>query len=235
MERRSLYLPFCIVFLCNIMVVAPAFSDQTSWTEEKIGKLAVRADKAAARQEWTRAIKYGEKMLEGSKAFYGPEAPYTVTRLKALNRYYDKAGRLDEISGRVKKAYHLSKEHFRPSHTTMVTSRLLYYKTLLAQKDFKGAIPLVLENISILRDNRDDAFKRLHYLGQLHGLYGATSQPAKQETTLLELLELNKKLVGTDIESNMKIIMNLAKSYCLQNKPEEFKKLMQTYDLKFEC
>lgn len=235
MERRLSYLPFFIVFLLNVMVVSPVSADQTSWTEKKIGRLALKADKAATREKWAHAIEYGEKMLEGSTVFYGSDVPYTITRLKTLNRYYDKAGRLSEIPSRVKKAYILSKKHFRPDHDTAVTSRLLYYKTLLAQKNYKSALPLVLENISILGNSRGDAFRRLHYLGQLHGLYGMSDQPDAQEKTLLELLELNKKLVGTDIESNMKIIMNLAKSYCLQKKTEEFQKLMQAYGLKFEC
>ena len=235
MERRSLYLPFFIVFLLNVMVIAPATADQISWTEEKIGKLAVKADKAATRKKWARAIKYGEEMLTASKAFHGADAPYTITRLKTLNRYYDKAGRLGEIHVRVKNAYQLSKKHFRPIHETTKTSRLLYYKSLLSQENYKGVIPLVLENISILRKTKDDDFRRLHYLGQLHGLYGMTGQSIQQEKILHRQLSLNKHLIGEHLEDNIKIIMNLAKNYCVQKKVDEFKELIQIYDLKFEC
>lgn len=235
MKKRLLYLPFVIILFLSVTGMNSVSADQTSWTEKKLGKYVVRADKAAARKKWSLAIKYGEKILEGSKALSGLNTPDTITRLKNLNRYYDKSGRLKEIPERIKETYFLSKKYFKLTHNTVVTCRLLYYKTLLAQEDYKNAVPLVLESMSILGDSRDDAFKKLHYLGQLHGLYGMSDQPSDQEKTLLELLKLNKKLVGTDIESNMKIIMNLAKSYCLQKKNDEFKELMQTYNLNFEC
>ena len=234
-KRRILYLPFLIIcLLSHIGFYQGAFA-QTDWTEEKIGKAAVKADKAAMRKKWSQAIKYGERMLAGSEALYGVNNSNTISRLKTLNRYYDKAGRLTQIPARVKKAYLLSKEHFKPSHNTAVINRLLYYKLLIAQKDFQIAIPLVLENMEILTNSKDDQFKLLHYLGQLHGLYGLTDQLVKREKALLQTLELNKKLVGENTEDNMKIIMNLAKTYCLQNKTTEFKALMQTYDLGFEC
>ncbi|PHZ84779.1 hypothetical protein [Paremcibacter congregatus] len=240
MKRKLCYLPFLLVFLLVfllgfLLVVDQASAGQTKWTEEKIGKVAIKADNAAKRKQWGRAIKYGEKMLEGSELLYGSEATYTITRLKTLNRYYDHAGRLSQISERVKKAYLLSKEKFKPTHNTANTSRLLYYKLLVSQKEFQAAIPLIQENISILTGSKEDKFRKLHYLEQLHGLYGLTAQLLEREKVLLELLELNKRLVSTQLDDNIKIIMNLAKTYCLQKKFNEFDQLMQRYDLKFEC
>lgn len=235
MKRRVIYLLFLIVFSLDLLALDQASAGQTRWTEEKIGKVAVKADKAATRKKWSRAIKYGEQMLKGSASLYGPEAAYTVTRLKILNRYYDHAGRLSEIPDRVKRAYRLSKKHFKLTHDTVQISRLLYYKLLTAQKKYAEAIPLILENISVLTDSEEDAFRRLHYLGQLHGLYGLTVQLAEREKVLLELLTLNKRLVGTQLDDNIEIIMNLAETYCLQKKFPEFSNLIQSYDLKYEC
>lgn len=235
MKRRSFFLPILIVCLLTLFGSQQIALGQSRWTEEKIGKIAIKADQAATRKKWSRAIKYGEKILEGSIILFGDDAPETISRLRTLNRYYDKAGRLTEIAPRVKKAYFISRDYFQPTHNTAVVSRLLYYKLLITQKDYKDAIPVVLENISILTNSRNDQFKRLHYLGQLHGLYGLTEQLPEREQALLQLLELNKELVGESAQDNMKIIMNLAKTYCLQNKTEAFKKLTLTYGLNLKC
>jgi len=209
--------------------------DQKSWTEQKIGRAAVKADKAAMRKKWSVALKYGEKMLAGSIALYGSEDKNTIQRLKTLNRYYDKAGRLEKVPTRIKQGYLLAKKHFPPTHNTILISRLLYYKLLIKQKDFQAAIPLVYENIAILSENNDDQFKRLHYLGQLHGLYGATLQRNREENVLVQKLALNQQLVGKELGDNISIIMDIAHVYCQQQKIEDFKQLMQTYNLKFKC
>jgi len=220
--------------LCQFALQQAALGRST-WTEDKIGEVALKADQAATRKKWPRAIKYGEQMLEGSIIVYGQDAPETFSRLKTLNRYYDKAGRLTEIGERVKRTYLFTKDFFQPKQNMSVVSRLLYYKLLIAQKDYKSAIPVVLENIAILTSSRDDQFKHLHYLWQLHGLYGLTAQLLEREKVLLHLLKLNKELVGENPQDNMKIILNLAKTYCLQKNLGKFKKLSQTYGLKLTC
>jgi len=234
-RRIFLYRPLFMLLLFSHLNMGQLAANQTQWTEERIGKLAVKADQAATRNKLSRAIKYGEKMLQGSRALYGPEDPNYINRLKTQNRYYDKAGRLQEVSERVKTAYLLSKKHFALTHDTSVISRLLYYKLLIAQKDYQSAIPLVLENIATLRNTVDDDFRKLHYLQQLHGLYGLTSQYEEQEKLLFKLLALNKRLIGSDTSDNIEIIMNLAKVYCLQNRGDEFQKLMKSYNLQYVC
>lgn len=235
MKRKLFCLPFLIIFFFNSIGLHQIALSQPGWTEEKIGKIALKADRAAQREKWSRAIKYGEQMLEGSRILHGQNSPETITHQKTVNRYYDKANRLNEIAIRVKNTYLMAKEVFHPTHNTSAVCRLLYYKLLISQKDYKNAIPVVLENISILTNSREDQFKHLHYLGQLHGLYGLTDMLQKREDTLLKLLDLNKKLVGDSVQNNINIIMNLAKTYCLQNKTVEFKKLSQKYDLKLKC
>ncbi len=224
-----------MLFSLSLENVDQVFAGQITWTEKKVGKAAIKADKAAMGQKWLQAIKYGEQMLSGTEALYGQHNINYISRLKTLNRYYDKAGRLGEISDRVKKAYILSKKHFKPDHDTAVLSRLLYYKYLISQKNYHRSAQIVLENISGLSNSKKDDYKKLHYLTQLHGLYGLTDQLEAQEKILIKLLALNKRLVGIDKEDNLEIIMNLAKNYCLQKKNAKFDQLMQTYDLNFEC
>ncbi|WP_417466160.1 hypothetical protein [Kordiimonas sp.] len=181
------------------------------------------------------AIKYGEQLLEGSRLLYGPEDISTINHLKNLNRYYDKAGRLREVAERVRLGYQVSRKHFSLNHSTTEVSRLLYYKLLIAEKDYLGAIPVVYENIAVLTDSEDDAFRRLHYLGQLHGLYGLTEQHDKREEILLEQLELNIQLMGNDTESSEKIILNLGGIYCEQKKFTKLRELMTRFDMKLQC
>ena len=235
MKRRLPYLPFLLLLFFSQTIATGTIAEPTGWTEEKIGKIAVKADKAATRNKWSRAIKYGERFLAAAEELYGKDHPRYVTRLKTLNRYYDKSGKLDKVAERVRLAYSLSKKLFKRDHDTVKVSHLLYYKLVVAQKDYSAAIPLVLKNIEMLSEAEDDLFKKLHYLGQLHGLYGITNQLERQETILVERLALSQKLMGPQLEDNLKIIMNLGKTYCLQGKKLAFNKLMQTHKLKFEC
>lgn len=137
----------------------------------------------------------------------------------------------------MKEAYLLSKEHLRPNHDASKISRLLYYKLLVAEKKYKYAIDLVLENISLLApyNDNDNSFRKLHYLGQLFSLYGLTEQRALEEKTLVEMLSLNKRLMGDSLSDNIDIIMHLGKSYCLQNKIKDYINLMNQHALKYIC
>ncbi|MBL4839032.1 MAG: hypothetical protein JKY34_15800 [Kordiimonadaceae bacterium] len=235
MTRRLIQLSFLIIFLFSQTMTHIAFAEPTGWTEEEIGKVAVRANKAATRKKWSRAIRYGEQVLSASEALYGQNHRSYINRLKTLNRHYDKSGHLAKIPERVKLAYELSKKHYKAGHVAARVSHLLYYKLLVSQKNYEAATPLVLENIAILTDSQDDRFKKLHYLGQLHGLYGITNQLAMQEETLEMHLALNQRLMGSALEDSISIIMNLGKTYCLQSKKLAFNTLMQTYALKYKC
>ncbi len=232
---RQVWRSVAIVILLGQIGVQSCFAKDIQWTEEKIGKLAVKADRAATSKNWRQAILYGEEMLEGSNLLYGLESTESVQRLKTLNRYYDKSDRLLEVSERVELAYNLSRKYFPLDHHTTEVSRLLYYKLLIAQERYAAAIPVVWENISILSKSEDDEFKRLHYLQQLHGLYGLTNQIEQREKILIRQLELNKRLLGDDVESTVDIVMNLARAYCLQGKQQEFHKLMLDFGLRFKC
>ena len=234
--RRKLYRPpfLLLMVLCHIFI-GHAVADETHWTEKQLGKVIIKADKAAGQKKWPRAIKYGEQMLRGSDALDQQSDARYINLLKNLNRYYDKSNRLKEIKPRIKKAYLLSQKHLGPAHETTKTSRLLYYKILISQKKYPAAITLVQQSILILKKNREDKFNLLHYLKQLYSLYGRTEQYAKEEATLLKLLKLNKQLLGEDLKENITIILSLARTYCLQKKNQEFDDLMRKYKLDYEC
>lgn len=235
MRRRWLHLPVLLLILLGYTATVPACAGETNWTERKLGKVILRADKAARQKKWGRAIKYGERMLKGSDILDRHSDARYINLLKNLNIYYDKADRLEKVTSRVKEAYILSEKHLGPSHATTKASRLLYYKTLVTHKEYLTAIGLVRESISVLGKTKDDDFRLLHYRHQLYSLYGRTNQFEKEEETLLQLLKLNKRLLGDDIQDNIKIILSLARTYCLQNKAPEFDELMEMYHLEYEC
>ncbi|MBL4800525.1 MAG: hypothetical protein JKY45_01440 [Emcibacter sp.] len=212
-----------------------ASGEETNWTEKKLGKVIVKADKAARKQRWPRAIKYGEQMLLGSAALDQKNDARYINLLKNLNQYYDQAKRLGTVALRVKEAYILSKEYLSSNHETTRISRNLYYKYLVSQKSYSTALPLVLENISLMGKTRDEEIKKLHYLKQLYSLYRLTGQLEKEEKALLHFLKLDKRIFESSDNDNIKIIINLANNYCQQKKFDEFNTLMKTYNLKYEC
>ncbi|PHZ84760.1 tetratricopeptide repeat protein [Paremcibacter congregatus] len=225
-----------ILLLCFWLVDLPSASaNDYGWTEDKIGKLAVKADKAARKKRWNQAIHYGEKALEGSKVLYPEYSPLYINRLKTLNRYYDRANRLPEVSDHVKKAFRLSSAHLGPDHATSKVSRLLYYKLLLAEKDYPAAILLVKDTLARLGESDDDQFKRLHYLGQLYSFYGLTNQFELEEQTIRERLALNSLMVGEGLENNSDILLDLAKNLCTQKKYLEHDALVKVWGTNFIC
>ncbi|MFC3051050.1 hypothetical protein [Kordiimonas pumila] len=235
MQKGWVKLPFLLLHLVIWGTASVQSSDQIKWTEEKVGYYAVKADQAASQKHWSKAIEYGEHMLRGSSFLYKEDDIEYLNRLKTLNRYYDKAGKLGEVADRVQKAYELSYATLGPRHHISELSRLLYYKLLIAEKNYRTAIPLVQENIKNLSLSKDDAFQRLHYLEQLFSLYGLTGQLEEEAQTILRFLALDRQLVASPLEENLPIIITLAKNYCQRKKIALFQELMQTYGLEYEC
>ena len=227
---------FILLPILMFLFLSPAaVSFDMTWTEKKLGKVIVKADKAARQKKWSRAIKYGDQALEGSAALDKIEDPRYISQLKNINRYYDKAGRLLDVAHRIRQAYLLSSKHLGKFHETTKASRNLYYKLLVTQKDFLKAIPLILESVSNLKADREADFKRLRYLKQLYSLYALTRQYDKEETALMQYLTLSKKLLGEDDESIREGVINLARNYCRQKKLPEFTELSEKYSLKYVC
>jgi len=230
-KRGLIFLPFLLLIILNHTVTA----GETGWTEKKLGKVILKAEKAARQKQWPRAIRYGELILEGVQTLNQKSDPRYINQLRNLNKFYDNANRLDDIAARVEEAYGLSQKHMGPAHETTIRSRILYYKLLISRKEYLAAIPLVLENISILGETKDENVKRLHYLKQLYSLYRMTGQLEKEEKTLLQFLDIDKRVFGSADEDNIKIILNLANNYCRQKKIDPFNQLMATHKLKYKC
>ena len=231
MKKRILFLAFFLL----ASLTYPVVGEETNWTEKKLGKIILKADKAAHKKRWARAIKYGEKMLQGSAALDQKSDARYINLLKNLNQYYNKSKKLNHVSLRVKTAYLLSQKHLGSDHKTTRTSRKLYYKYLVSQKAYQAALPLVLESISIAGTTRDEDIKKLHYIKQLYSLYRLTGQLEKEERTLLHFMELDKRLFESSDEDNIKVIINLANNYCHQKKIDEFNALMKAHNLKYKC
>lgn len=235
MRKCLLYLSCLTLFWGSMSQLHPVQAEQNNWTEEKVGKFAIKADKAAMRRKWRLAIKYGEEMLKGSTALYAPGDPTYIYRLKNLNKYYDKAGRLSEVADRVKLAYELSKTHIEPSQNIAITCRALYYKLLLSQKKYEEAIPVIHLNISSLTNTKEAQFRKLHYFEQLYALYALTGQFEKEENSLLSYIELHLKIIGELDKDNETILKRLAQNYCRRKLTEQFEQLTVKYNLNYIC
>lgn len=233
MKRNLHYLPFLFFILFSHPVIGQPAGNQIKWTEEKLGKIIIKADKEARKKQWSHAIIYGEQILKAVQSLNQHSDARYINQIKTLNRYYDKSDRLEEVAPRVKEAYILSQKYMAPDHDTTMMCRLLYYKLLISTKDYKGAIPLVLENISLLGKNDD--YRLLHYLKQLYSLYGITAQHEREEKTLLKYLEKSQLIFDDSDEDTIKAIWILAQNYCRQKKSHEFNQLIKTYNLKYEC
>ena len=210
-------------------------NSQAVWTEKELGKVIVRAEKAATKKRWQRAIKYGTRAVEGSLALDHKEAPRYINLLKNLNVYYDKTGKLADIPEQVESTYNQSFKVLGNDHPTTLKSRTLLFKLLLIQKRFSAAIPLVLEDIAINEKDPKGQYKILVYLSQLYSLYALTGQFEREGETLERLLALNIRLFGDKDASHLPIIKDLSNNYCRRKQQEKFTQLVEKYDLKFQC
>lgn len=231
MKRRFYYLHiFLLAFL-----ISPTTVTATEWTERKLGKIILKADKAALKKNWGLAVKYGEQVLSGTTSLDQKNDARYINQLKNLNRYYDKAGKLSEVADRIKLGYDLSKKFLGSSHDTTMISRTLYYKLHITNQNYISAIPLVLENLSLVGDGKDEDFRKLHYMNQLYSLYGITKQLEKEERILIQYLKLNKKLIGKDDADNAHIVKALAQNYCRRKMLAKFKEVTELYQLQYFC
>jgi len=231
MKRRLVFLPFLLLLFQ--MQTVTAF--EAGWTEKKLGKVIIKADRAARQKNWSRAIEYGEKVLEGSAALDQESDARYIGQLQNLNRYYDKANRLSEVADRVKKGYELATKNLNPRHHTTMMSRTLYYKLHIINKNYRGAIPLVLENISLAGKGDQEDYRKLYYLEQLYSLYAISGQFEKEERVLHQYLELNRQMFGDEDEDSARVLLILAQNYCRRKLLDKFKELTATYGLQYVC
>lgn len=222
-------------FLLLLLLTQTVMAVETDWTEKKLGKVTIKAERAARLQKWTLAINYGEKTLEGYAALYEQSDAKYIGQLQNINRYYDKAGRLPEVPERVKKGYELATINLGSSHVTTMMSRILYYKLNIINNDYKRAIPLVLEDISLVGKGEQEDYRKLHYLKQLYSLYGLSAQYEKEEEVLLQYLELNSRWFGNEDEDSNLVIKMLAQNHCRRKLHDKFRNLIEKYGLRYVC
>jgi len=102
--RRLFYLFFLLFALLSHSIVrGHPVAGQTEWTERELGNIIMRADRAARKKQWSRAIRYGEKMLKGLEILNQPSDARYIKQLKNLNKYYDQVHQLNKVASRVKK------------------------------------------------------------------------------------------------------------------------------------
>lgn len=235
MKSRLFKTTFLFLILLLQQSVSLNQAGAKEWTEKKLSKFIMKADRAAGRKNWNKAIKYGEQAFQGCTTLNLPSSANHINCLKNLNRHYDKAGRLTESGPRIIRAYHLSSEHLGSQHNTTMISRMLYYKLLIATQKYQDAAILVIESLSLLDESEESDYKRQHYLKQLYSLYGLTNQLKKQAAALLSYHYINQKLGSTDGGNLEKSILILARNLCRQKNRSEYKKLVAQHRLKLLC
>ncbi len=231
MNIKRLFFPVLLLCFLN----SPVYAGKDGWTEERLGILVQKAEKAAKQKKWKRAIRYGEKALLGSAALDQKYSPEHLNLMAKTNEYYGKVGKLDQVIPRVINTYILSKKHLGLSHETTVASRHLYYKVLINKKNYHEAIALILEDLSILNgeDNKDP--KTLYYLKQLYTLYGLTEQWKNEEEALLKYIKRYELLFDINDKGGKKSILLLAQNYCRQKSILKFQALVNAHNLKLYC
>lgn len=223
------------IFFLLALLPQTGFADEADWTEKKLGKTIIKAERAARLEKWTLAIEYGEKSLKGCAILYKQGAARCIGYLQKLNRFYEMAGRLLEVDERVKRGYELATANFGCNHRTTMTSRRLFYKLNIANNNYKSAIPLVLEEISLVGKGEQEDYRKLHYLRQLYSLYGLTAQYETEELALLQYLELNSRWFGYEDQDSAIVIKMLAQNYCRRKLYDKFKNHIEMYGLRYLC
>ncbi len=185
--------------------------------------------------KFTLARQHGEQALNCGRTVSPAHSPRFIKLLNRLNHTYQKLGRLSEVQERVKEAYTLSKNHMGDGHEVTMQSRDLYYGALIQDKDYIAAISLANENIAASKDLHHEEFRRHHYLIQLYSLYGLTGQYEKEAETLIILIDMVRKLFGSDDEETKKYTLDLAKSYCRQGAESAFKDWINKHNLEYSC
>ncbi len=125
--------------------------------------------------------------------------------------------------------------HLGPEHYISEVSRLLYYKLLVADKNYGPATLVVKENIALLGDSEDDRFRRLDYLKQLFSLYGLSGRKAEEAQAIEDYLALEAELEIPPLEESLPVIISLAKNYCERKMYREFQSVMQRFELEYVC
>lgn len=213
---------------------AIAFEGKT-WSAGKIEKVRKRATIAADKKKWSLAIRYNEQVLAAlrSRAMQD-SAPYIQALILGAD-YYAQAGRVMEADARAAEAYARAEANLPGAHEITRAARAAHYRQLVARQDYSAALALVEEAVAALGVTVDDDYRRHRYLKHLYSLYGLTGQLAREEETIEAFLRLDRQLYGNTAIDHAKVLQNLANSYCLQGKLQEFENLRPKLPGDFVC
>ena len=198
-------------------------------------------NKAADQKKWPEAIRRGQNMLRAFAQEEGLGTERYAVQLKNLTVYYDRAGRLTEARDYIVAAYKLNTRHFGKAHFATSTSRNLYYKLSVTEKDYLTAIELMEESLHLasrMMDKQDRRNKQHFYLDQLISLYGLVGDVTAQTKALERYLALDEKLFGdhqTDSQHASWLLALLARNYCRLGKHKAFASFTSKHNLKLIC
>jgi hypothetical protein len=213
---------------------AVAFEGKT-WSISKIEKVRKRATIAADKKKWSLAIRYNEQVLTALKSRAMQDSALYIQALIQGADYYAQAGRVAEADAHAAEAYDRAEASLGGAHEITRAARASHYRQLVAKQDYSAALVLVEEAVAALGTTVDDDYRRHRYLKHLYSLYGLTGQLAREAETLEVFVRLDRQLYGNTALDQAKVLQNLANSYCLQGKLEEFESLQPLLPGDFVC
>jgi hypothetical protein len=224
-----------LIFSPSFMASAAIAGEGKTWSASKIEKVRKRAAIAADKKKWSLAIRYNEQILAAlrSRAMQD-SAPYIQALIHGAD-YYAQAGRVAEAGARAAEAHARAEANLGEGDELAHAARAAHYRQLIAKQDYSAALALVEEAVAALGTTTDDDYRRHRYLKHLYSLYGLTGQLAREAETLETFLRLDRQLYGNTAADHAKVLQNLANSYCLQGKLEEFGSLQPKLSSEFVC
>jgi len=210
-------------------------AQSTEWSKRGITQVTVEADKAVRRQNWSAAIIHAEKLVEANQAIFGLDSKEYIAALVRLNRYHSRANRLGDIRASLEWTYNLSKKRLGVSHDLTATSRFLFYKFLVSDKQYERAILLVQENLSCLGSGKKKDEKLHRYLNQLRFLYALTNKLEEEERILLQLIQMDNEAKDYAYGDHKQVIADLARNYCRRKMLFKFNDLVKEKQLYYFC
>ena len=221
--------------LCIALASAAFSAEPSDWSKKKISQITIEADKAERTKNWALAIELGEQLLQANRARYGKENARCLASLIRLNGFYHRANRLTEVAGRLEQAYLLSKKRLGINDKQTTKTRFLFYKFLVADKQYDKAILLVEENLNNIKPSIKQNDRQRRYLNQLRFLYGIKGDYEKEALILQQVILLGTGQSGYDYRDHKKAVLDLARNYCRRKLLREFTDFVKEQKLYYFC
>ncbi|MBR9871442.1 MAG: hypothetical protein GYB26_09910 [Gammaproteobacteria bacterium] len=205
------------------------------WSEARLHSITLALESAVKQKHWEQAIDLGESTLVGCLTLRTEQDPGCIAIMVKNAVAYYKSGLSQTHFKQIARAYRQSSSVLGAEHFSTFNAREIYYQLLMERERYKEAIPLVIEYIDVEKATNNDEYKILDRLIQLYGLYQVTEQYEHGEPTLLRMLHLTEKLLGTDDQDYKRIALTLAELYCRQKRYHEFFSFAGKHKLGLRC